>query len=111
MKTTMNAISETQCARFLYTKIIIIMKGLIYKNPDISQKARKCLLRFYVQKDGGFALREFHRTFEIVGGGGGGVLYPKNNAICVAFLYAKNNAISATFIYTKSLSLCVIFVY
>ena len=46
-----------------------LMLASIYKKHDTSQKARQFALRFYIQKSGTFALRDFHWIFEICGGG------------------------------------------
>ena len=46
------------------------------QNPDTSKKERQFALRFYIQKYGHFALRNFSLNFEI-GGGGGGIFVRK----------------------------------
>ena len=55
------------------------------KKPDTSQEARQFELRFYMKKNGHFALRNFHKNVEI-GQGEGGISIWKNHAICVTFL-------------------------
>ena len=82
----------------------------IYKNLDIPQKARKFAIRFYIQKSGTFALRDFSLNFWNLRRGGTFVDW-KNNILCVAFLYLKNNALCVTLLYRKSLTLCVTFQY
>ena len=56
----------------------------LLKILDTSQKSRQFALRFYMQKSGNFALRDFHETFEIIQGEGGISIF--KNAICITFL-------------------------
>ena len=82
---------------FLYTKKL-----------DTSQKARQFAIRFYIQKSGSFALRDFSLNFWNLRRGGD-IYWLKKNVLCVTLLYWKNSALCVTLLYTKSLTLCVTF--
>ena len=94
----------------------------MYKNPKTSQKTRQLALRFYVQKCGHFALRNFSLNFWNCLKGRGhfymqktihfalhlytqkkytfrNVFTYKSVTHYVAFLYAKNNSICVKFLY------------
>ena len=77
----------------------------MYKNQDTFQKARQFALRFYKQKLGNFALRNFSLNFWNLQKGADFFFW--KNALCGTFLCIQNNALSVTFLYTKSLTLCV----
>ena len=120
--------SKTVSVTFLYTKIntldvkgfyendevgIYIQKAwhfalcdvFIYKKLDTSQKARQFAIRFYIQKSGTFALRNFSLNFWHLRRGGG-IYSFKKKVLCVTFLYWKKMHFSLR-CYIKSLTLCV----
>ena len=66
-----------------------------------SQKSRQFALRFYIQKDGHFALHNFHGISEI-SGGVGTFLHAKNNGLCVKFYMQRTVHFVLRFLIQKS---------
>ena len=59
MKIATTAISKRQCASFIHTRGKKCKTFFIYKNPDISQKARQFAFRCYIEKARKFTLCDF----------------------------------------------------
>ena len=88
--------------------------------PDTSQKVRPFLLRFYMQKCGHFALRDFHRIIEI-GRGGRDISICKKMQFTLLFCKQKTMHFALHFyiqkfwhfalhfIYKKQCTLCYVF--
>ena len=78
IKILVTAISERQCARFLYIRKSKQLRNVfIYKKPVTSQEVRPFLLRCYIQKARQFILRN-------------GIYIPNHDILCyVTFLYTE----------------------
>ena len=73
----------------------------VYKKLDTSQKARQFAIRFYIQKSGTFALRNFYWTFEICGAGGGHLLIKKRCNLRDIFILKNQYSLRYVAIYKE----------
>ena len=82
----------------------------IYKKTETSQKARQFALRFYIQKSGHFALRNFSLNFWNRRRGGGIFIGKKQYTVRYIFICKKQCTLHYVFTYKKPDTLRYIFI-
>ena len=97
--------------RHLYKKAwhFALCDVFIYKKSYTSQKARKCAIRFYIQKPGTLRYAIFYWIFEICGGGWH-LLIKKQFTLRELFVLKKRFIFHSVAIYKEPDTMCYILI-
>ena len=102
---------------FIYTKSKKICYTLLYKKSqtlfkklDAWQRARQFAIRFYIQKSGTFALRDFSLNFRHLRRGGGHLFIEKTMHFAWHFYIEKTMHFAFVAIYKESDTMCYILI-